>query len=940
VIRILRFCLLGALLVATGVSTATAAETERQYLSGKNKDDAVTWDFSCNVGQNANKPSTIKVPSNWELQGFGVYTYGRDKFPQGWPAVVGRYKRTFTSPASWSDRKVFLVFEGSMTDTEASINGQSVGPKHQGGYYCFKYDVTKLLKLGQDNLLEVTVNDESANPSVNRAERRGDYWNYGGIYRPVYLEAVPQQFIDRVAIDAKADGTLNADIVTQGASPAMNLESQVLDLDGKPVGPPTVAAPGASVLSGKLDNPRLWTAETPNLYQLEVRLKQGDTVVHSVRQRFGFRTIEVREPGPGVDNPGLFVNGQRVMLKGCCRHSFWPDSGRCLSEQISRDDVLLMKEMNMNAVRCSHYPPDSHFLDACDELGLYVLDEIAGWHAHYDTPVGRTLVEEMVTHDVNHPSILFWDNGNEGGFNNDLNDDYAKWDIQKRNVLHPWELFRGIDTKHYPNYADLLTKCSGDNIYFATEMLHGLYDGGAGASLDDYWKVMRASKVSAGGFIWAFLDEDVRRTDLGGKLDSRGNQAPDGIVGPYREREGSFYAIKQVWSPIVIARTADPNAFTIENRYDFLDAKDCSFTWEYRHFPRPTDSASGYKVLLSGKALVRGSVPPGASGKLELQLGSPVTLPAGIDAVALTAKDPQGHEVWTWVWPQSSSWDDPQQLVHAAANAKITTTETPDVLTVTVNDLVIRFTKRTGMIDTVKRGKTFALYNGPRLVTGSGTLTNFTAKPDGDDLVISATYSGDLQSIAYRIHPNGWITMDYAYHLTGPHDFFGLGFDYAEGAVRSMRYLGNGPYRVWKNRLAGGTLNVWEKTYNNTVTGDPDDSNANSPDAGKLIYPEFKGFYSGVRWIQLQTGEGLITAIINDPSQMFVQVLNPQLPPTRLQGKTGVAFPTTDVAFLDAIPPIGSKFVPPNITGPSAQQAIAQGDYRHSVSLFFGELPH
>src|SRR6185437_9445065 len=120
-------------------------------------------------------------------------------------------------------------------------------------------------------------------------------------------------------------------------------------------------------------------------------------------------------------------------------------------------------------------------LDACDELGLYVLDELAGWHGRYDTPTGHRLVEEMVTRDVNHPSILFWDNGNEGGFNTDLDDDFAKWDPQRRNVLHPWAAFRGIDTKHYPNWSDLHEHLGGEDVYFPTEMLHGLYNGGAAA---------------------------------------------------------------------------------------------------------------------------------------------------------------------------------------------------------------------------------------------------------------------------------------------------------------------------------------------------------------------------------------------------------------------------------------------------------------------------
>ena len=130
-------------------------------------------------------------------KGSGFTATVRDANRSGWPAVQGRYKRTFTPPAQWSNLKVNLVFEGVMTDTQASVNGQSIGPKHQGGYYQFKYDVTEFLKFGQDNLLEVTVDDESENSSVNKAERRGDYWNYGGIFRPIYLEAVPMDSIRR-----------------------------------------------------------------------------------------------------------------------------------------------------------------------------------------------------------------------------------------------------------------------------------------------------------------------------------------------------------------------------------------------------------------------------------------------------------------------------------------------------------------------------------------------------------------------------------------------------------------------------------------------------------------------------------------------------------------------------------------------------------------------
>ena len=346
---------------------------------------------------------------------------------------------------------------------------------------------------GQKNEIQVDVDDDSMNNSVNNAERRGDYWNYSGIFRPVYLEAVPKTYIDHIAINGAADGSLAVDVYASDTrqegqhNGSFSIAAHVLDGKGQAVGKPMTAevaiSDGVSHLSEQVANPKLWSAEFPNLYQLEVQLKMGGAVIHSMKQRFGFRTIEVR-PGQG-----FFVNGQRVFMKGVARHSFWPDSGRTLSPEISKLDIETIKDMNGNAVRSSHYPPDGHFLDACDELGLYVLDELGGWHGHYDTEVGRKLVKEMVEHDVNHPSIVFWDNGNEGGFNPELDGEFAKYDPQKRTVLHPWAEFPvGIaDTKHYPNFQQLQEKLAADPVYFPTEMLHGLYDGGQGAGLNEYW---------------------------------------------------------------------------------------------------------------------------------------------------------------------------------------------------------------------------------------------------------------------------------------------------------------------------------------------------------------------------------------------------------------------------------------------------------------------
>jgi Glycosyl hydrolases family 2, TIM barrel domain/Glycosyl hydrolases family 2, sugar binding domain/Glycosyl hydrolases family 2 len=967
-----RYAALSILLLAL---VARASETETQYLSGLGKDDPVKWQFFCDKGQNANKWSTIGVPSNWELQGFGIYTYGRVPPPDGWPRVHGIYKRLFTTPATWREKAVFVKFEGVMTDTRVTVNGQSAGPVHQGGYYAFKYDITSLLKpAGQQNEIQVDVDDDSMNESVNHAERRGDFWNYGGIFRPVYLEAVPKTFVDRVAINATAAGSLDVDVTLSDArtaaagGPADSVEMQVQDINGKPVGNPVTAkdvALNATVhLSETVPNPRLWTAETPNLYQLEVRLRLGDAVVHTVHQRFGFRTIELR-PGKG-----LYVNGNRVFLKGTARHSFWPDSGRTLSEQISRDDINVMKDLNANAVRSTHYPPDRHFLDACDELGLYVLDELTGWQANYDTDIGKKLVKEMVEHDVNHPSILFWDNGNEGGFNFALDGEFAKYDPQKRVVLHPWAAYPpGIaDTKHYVSYEALQQKLAEDPVFFPTEMLHGLYDGGAGAGMQDYWDAILKSKAGAGGFIWSFVDEDVKRTDKGAILDSQGNYAPDGIFGPYREREASFYTVRQLWSPIIVTPPdASSHSFTVTNRYGFLNADRCTFEWQTITFRQPNDAASGSVVLASrtdhGRSLAPGASaswdgwgPPAATGR------SAKKTP---DATRLIIKDGTGRVIQTYVWPTDDLEHRLDQAGQSVGSAKPAATESGDTLTATAGGLSLQISKTSGLLVSASRqGKSFSLANGPRVlamgprlappprrtrpsdpptppptppvIAPGSKLTSLTHEADGNGLVISAAFDGPMKSLTYRLKPNGWLSIDYVYSITGPQEYFGIGFDYPETDVKGMRFLGEGPAPVYKNRLAGGTLDVWDRRYNNTMVGDPDDLKPGE----HFDYPIFKGFYSGVRWLQLNTSEGPITAMVDQrpDSPIYVQILTPRTPPPTLAGQTAVPFPNVGVSFLQAIPAVGSKFGSPLSTGPMGQPAIAKGEYKGHISLYFGKL--
>ena len=329
-------------------------QTEKVYLSGTGSDQTVQWDFFCTGGMNANKWTTIAVPSCWELQGFGKYDYGFAK-----DSVRGKekglYKHRFNVPANWKGKVINLVFEGVMTDAEVKVNGKSAGEVHQGAFYAFKYDVSKLLNYGKENLLEVTVAKHSSNQSVNEAERKADFWIFGGIFRPVWLEVLPQQHIQHVAIDAKADGSFSAKLQTNGNGYITGLTVELIDLNNKVIKKNEVKVSEFSSQYGiKVDCKDIdqWSSEFPNLYKAIFRIYSKDKLLHEVSKKFGFRTVEVKQ------RDGIYINGVKVKMKGVNRHAFRPETGRTTSKQISIEDVLLMKDMNMNAVRMSHYPPD------------------------------------------------------------------------------------------------------------------------------------------------------------------------------------------------------------------------------------------------------------------------------------------------------------------------------------------------------------------------------------------------------------------------------------------------------------------------------------------------------------------------------------------------------------------------------------------------------
>ncbi|WP_183558727.1 glycoside hydrolase family 2 protein [Mucilaginibacter sp. SP1R1] len=905
------------LLWSTGYE-AMAQKTIVQYLSGTDKDHTVNWDFYINTGQKSGSWSKIAVPSNWEQQGFGTYNYYKDTQN---PEEQGKYKYHFRVPSSNSDKKVFIVFEASMTETEVKINGQLAGPVHQGGFYRFKYDITKLLNFGADNLLEVTVSKKSTNESVNQAERKADFWLFGGIFRPVYLEIVPQTFIDRIAINAQANGKLSLDVFAVNANSKHVIKAQVQKLNGQPVGAPfSINASADSpkiTLKQQINHVLPWNPESPNLYNLVVSITgpQGD--IHSIKQRFGFRTAELRL------QDGFYVNGKKVVFKGVCRHSEWPESGRTLSKDISLMDVKLMKEMNMNAVRMSHYPPDQHFLDVCDSLGLFVLDELTGWQAKYDTEVGKKLVKELVVRDVNHPAIVIWDNGNEGGWNTDLDNEFAKYDPQHRLVIHPWEKFNGTDNKHYPDYNYVTNAVLyGKDVFFPTEFMHGLYDGGQGAGLDDFWNLMRRHPYFGGGFLWSFHDEGVARTDRNGQIDIQGNAAPDGILGPHREKEGSYYTIKEIWSPVVIGNQYIPEAFdgklSIENRYIYTNLNRCSFKWQLVSLRLPGNSVQG-KVNASGN-IAPLDLEPGCKSYLQ------INLPAGwqnSDVLYLTVDGPDHKEIFTWSWPLKSPGEKLNRVA-AQGNVRPQVIEQDSSLIIKCDAISYYFSTKTGYLQKVVTPKSaIDLKDGPVVAGIKHTFKTLNHYAEGQDYVVEPLYEGGpMFKVKWIFSPGKPAKLSYQFSQQGEFDFSGITFNYPEELVTGMQWEGRGPYHVWKNRLKGQQFGVWHKNYNNTITGE------------SWNYPEFKGYHADVYWVTVETKQAPFT-IYTTQKNTFLEMLKPAKALGSGNNNTNPPFPDGNLGFMNTISPIGTKFQSADKLGPQSQKNVQLNYTPVSGSLWF-----
>lgn len=945
-------------LLALGICSALnmqaqAPHPERIYLSGTGTDYTRTWEFYCSKGQNSGKWKSIEVPSCWELQGFGEYTYGRYYTIKGAKPSdeTGIYRYRFLTPDCGKNDRIKLFFDGVMTDAEVRVNGNPAGQIHQGAFYRFSYDITSLLKAEGENLLEVKVAKQSANKSVNAAERRADWWLYGGIYRPVWLEVVPAVSMEHFILDARADGSLRASVRMAGNAEGHVLAVSIRGLkDGKPLrtlqGKEQVSCPLATSgreteFTCKWSDVKVWNTEAPELYVARLELKDRSGNVIQVREeRIGFRTIEF------FPQDGIYLNGTRLIVKGINRHSFSVDGGRTTSATMSRQDALLIKEMNMNAVR-SHYPPDEHFLDMCDSLGLVYIDELSGWHGRYDTETGARLIREMVERDVNHPSVILWSNGNEGGWNTDNDSLFCKYDkFQRRHVIHPWADFDGLDTHHYPAYLTGVARfTNGYKVFMPTEFMHAMYDQGGGAGLRDFWDRWMTNPMFAGGFIWVFCDEAPKRSDRGGVLDSDGSNAPDGVVGPRREKEGSFYAIRSQWSPVqikplLITEHFD-GSFFVSNEYIYTNFKDCRMTYEVLSCDIPMQGAVS-RILARGEVTLP-ALSPGETGKARFSL--PASFAEG-DVLKLEAFDRDGHRICDWSFPIRLA--NPYFQRHLAqvstglSGNTVSARNNGKEIVLKSEKVSVTFDAATGMILRVLSGNTeIPLTNGPVAVGMKMVYQPASSyvRQDSEEAVFCARYKGGADSIVWRLTSQGLLYMDAVLlnRASGGGGFddafmdtevynLGLTFSYPERICKGMKWLGRGPYRVWKNRIPGTNYGIWHKDYNNTVTGESYDN---------LVYPEFKGYHANMYWATFESDTAPFT-VYSRTDGIFYRVFTPEEPKGSAK-RTMPEFPEGDISFLLDIPAICS-FKPIEQQGPNSQPGnirIKKGDEGLRLNLMF-----
>ena len=532
----------------------------------------------------------IPVPGCWE-----AYAYCKPSYDKA-NTLTGYYRTTFSVPTEWKGKRIVLRLDGVLYGYDLWINGKKAG-SWRSGYNTALFDITPYInkKNGEQELaMKVITRFPGSDFDYN------DDWAPSGIFRDVTLMAVPETHLSDLTIHAKLSGEVSVDTEITNAKKGTTVKHEIYDMQGNMVG------------TSKVDNPQLWTAETPYLYTLRTMLMQKKDTLQVFTNRFGFRETT-------IEGNVLKLNGKPIKLRGVTCHSTDPVTVKVINEESILRDMKLLKEASVNYIRTSHYPREPRFYELADSLGFYVIDEVPfgfGDKLLSDTayyPVLQQRAQATIRRDKNHPSVIIWSLGNE----NPLTDicirlgEYVSSELDpSRPYCYPQvgsyfrRFFEGENAKGFPSKAPIYSphypttgQIAGfyqhrDRPVIFTEYCHTL-----GISLEDHdrqWEIIQRTPGIAGGSVWEWVDqgmpfkdsldnrygyeEKVFTSDNGG-FEMYGNKGTDGLLYADRTPLPNYYELRRNYARAFVS-SLKGNVLTIVNRYDFLNLKDnVTFRW-------------------------------------------------------------------------------------------------------------------------------------------------------------------------------------------------------------------------------------------------------------------------------------------------------------------------------------------------------------------------
>ncbi|GIF78518.1 hypothetical protein Asi02nite_80360 [Asanoa siamensis] len=881
---------------------------------------------------------TIPVPANWQQHGYDFPIYTNIAYPWWGPSghdeartppfvptqfnPVGQYRRTFQVPSGWQGRRIHIHFEGVKAAFYLWINGTRVGYR-EGSYTPAEFDLTGHLVAGA-NLIAVEV---FRFPDGDWLEDQ-DMIRLSGIFRSVYLYSLPTVHLRDFKIETPLrDNFTNADLVVAGslrnsgvqASGTYTVETQLYDQNRQPIwaDPLRTSIAIGSVAAGQdatgrgtkaVTGPRLWSAESPNLYTAVLQLRDpSGAVTQTVSTRVGFRDFAVCE--------GLIrVNGKPVSLRGVNRHEMDTDRGAALTRADLVRDITVLKRLNINAVRTAHYPNNPTFYELADEYGLYVMDE-ANLETHgvlASYPASRTdwtapvidRASAMVHRDKNHPSVVIWSLGNEAGGGTNF--------VAMRNWIRAADPTRIIQYQgdNRPEVSDLRVegyeslarteqraRDADSRPYVSHEYAHSM--GNSTGNLKEYWDIYRRYPILQGGFIWDFADEALRRPipsgggatylsyggDWGDRPDFAGNFCGNGIVDADRRATGKAVEVKQVYQAVNVSAGADIIGGTVRitNEYLFTNVNAFEGRWSL--------VADG-QVIQSGSLTTQQlDVAPLSSKTVQVPIQRPAVLAPGAEHFlqlsfrlrTATLWAEAGFEVAKQQLPVNFG-SPPVQPVPVTSVPTVTLSETASGVTIAGTGFTVTISKATGAISSydamglrlVNSGPTPNFWRAPNdNDRGNGHPTrNATWRLAGANRTVTGVVVTRLSDRAIRITVNANLPTSTLSTYTTTYTVFGNGQIKVENTLRpgssslpyipevgtiltlslaldQLRYYGRGPHENHWDRRTGSDVAIHQSTVAAQWTS--------------YLRPQENGNKTDVRWVALTNSSGRGLLVTGEP---------------------------------------------------------------------------